>query len=123
MRKTTPEEIESSRSDFAELAAAVSRLRGPAEAGRFLEELFTPSECVELSKRWALMRELIAGKSQRAIARELRMSLCKITRGAKVLKRAGSVSARVLKHMKSASQEESDAGADLAVKSPDQARR
>jgi TrpR family trp operon transcriptional repressor len=83
MRKTTPEEIESSRADFAELAAAVSRLRGPAEAGKFLEELFTPSECVELSKRWALMRELLAGKSQRAIARELRMSLCKITRGAK----------------------------------------
>ena len=83
MRKTTPHEIESSRADFAELAAAVSRLRGAAEAERFLGELFTPSECVELSKRWALMRELLAGKSQRAIARELRMSLCKITRGAK----------------------------------------
>ena len=50
---------------------------------RFLEELYTPSERVELSKRWALMRELLAGKSQRAIARELRLSLCKITRGAK----------------------------------------
>ena len=83
MRKTTPAEIESSRADFSELAAAVARLRGPAEAGRFLEELFTPSECVELSKRWALMRELLAGKSQRAIARELGLSLCKITRGAK----------------------------------------
>ena len=29
------------------------------------------------------MRELLAGKSQRAIARELGLSLCKITRGAK----------------------------------------
>ena len=83
MRKTTPEEVAATREDFAELASAVSRLRGAAEAERFLEELFTPSECVEFSKRWALMRELLAGKSQRAIARELRLSLCKITRGAK----------------------------------------
>ena len=59
-------------------------LEGSAERiERFLAELFTPSECVELSKRWALMRELLAGKSQRAIARELGLSLCKITRGAK----------------------------------------
>ena len=29
------------------------------------------------------MRELLAGKSQRAISRELGLSLCKITRGAK----------------------------------------
>ena len=83
MRKTTPEEIEGSRADFAELAAAVARIRSAPDVERFLEELFTPSECVELSKRWALMRELRAGKSQRAIARELGLSLCKITRGAK----------------------------------------
>ena len=90
MRKTTPEEVAASRTDFAELAAAVARLRGGAETERFLTELFTPSECVELSKRWALMRELLAGKSQRAIARELRMSLCKITRGAKYARDPGS---------------------------------
>ncbi len=90
MRKTTPEEVAAARADFAELAAAVARLRGGAEAERFLEELFTPSECVELSKRWALMRELLAGKSQRAIARELGLSLCKITRGAKYVRDAES---------------------------------
>ena len=83
MRKTTPQEVAAARADYAELSAAVARLRGAAEAERFLAELFTPSECVELSKRWALMRELLAGKSQRAIARELGLSLCKITRGAK----------------------------------------
>ena len=83
MRKTTPEEIAATRGDFEELSAAVARLRGTPEVSRFLEELFTPSECVELSKRWALMRELLAGKSQRTIARELGLSLCKITRGAK----------------------------------------
>ena len=86
MRKTTPREIAASKADFAELAAAVARLRGAGAVARFLEELFTPSECVEMSKRWALTRELLAGKSQRDIARELGLSLCKITRGAKLVR-------------------------------------
>lgn len=84
MRKTTPKEIAASKDDLAELAAAVARLRDAAAVVRFFEELFTPSECVELSKRWALVRELLAGKSQRDIARQLGLSLCKITRGARL---------------------------------------
>ena len=96
MRKTTPEDIDASRDDFAELAAAVARLRGPAEVARFLEELYTPSERVELSKRWALMRELLAGKSQRAISRELGLSLCKITRGAKYARAPDSLFRRAV---------------------------
>ena len=96
MRKTTPEEIEGSRADFAELAAAVARIRSAPDVERFLEELFTPSECVELSKRWALTRELLAGKSQRAIARELRMSLCKITRGARYVRDPSSMLRRAV---------------------------
>lgn len=96
MRKTTPEEVAAARGDFAELAEAVARFRGADEVSRFLEELFTPSECVELSKRWALMRELLAGKSQRAIARELRLSLCKITRGAKYARDERSVLRRAV---------------------------
>ena len=91
MRKTTPRDIAAAEADFAELAAAVARLRGRAAVARFLEELFTPSECVELSKRWALMRELLAGKSQRTIARELGLSLCKITRGARLARDPESV--------------------------------
>lgn len=91
MRKTTPEEIAASRDDFSQLSAALARVRRPADAERFLRELFTPSECVEFSKRWALMRELLAGKSQRTIARELGLSLCKITRGARLARDPESV--------------------------------
>ena len=91
MRKTTPREIAASKADFAELADAVARLRGADAVARFLEELFTPSECVEMSKRWALTRELLAGKSQRDIARELGLSLCKITRGAKLVRNPDSL--------------------------------
>lgn len=98
MRKTTPREIAAAETDFAELAAAIARLRGPVAVARFLEELFTPSECVEMSKRWALTRELLAGKSQRDIARELGLSLCKITRGAKLARNPDSLLRRSVRN-------------------------
>ena len=104
-------------------AAAAASVTDRAEMETFLAELLTPNELHDLVLRWELLELLEQGVSQRQVAAALGISLCKITRGAKILKRAGSVSARVLKHMKSASQEESDAGADLAVKSPDQASR
>ena len=108
---------------LARFAAAAASVTVRAEMETFLAELLTPNELHDLVLRWELLELLEEGVSQRQVAAALGISLCKITRGAKILKRAGSVSARVLKHMKSASQEESDAGADLAVKSPDQARR
>ena len=108
---------------FARFAAAAASVTDRAEMETFLAELLTPNELHDLVLRWELLELLERGVSQRQVAAALGVSLCKITRGAKILKRTGSVSARVLKHMKSASQEESDAGADLAVKSADQARR
>ena len=108
---------------LARFAAAAASVTDRVEMETFLAELLTPNELHDLVLRWELLELLEQGVSQRQVAAALGISLCKITRGAKILKCAGSVSARVLKHMKSASQEESDAGVDLAVKSPDQARR
>lgn len=54
----------------------------------------------DLVKRWQLMEELIAGKTQRAIAADLGVSLCKITRGAKVLKQKKSTSRDIIKQRK-----------------------
>ena len=108
---------------LARFAAAAASVTDRAEMETFLAELLTPNELHDLVLRWELLELLEQGVSQRQVAAALGISLCKITRGAKILKCAGSVSARVLKHMKSASQEGSYARADLAVKSPDQARR
>ena len=52
----------------------------------FLTEMLTPSERRDLALRWELMRQLKKGIPQRQIAAELGISLCKITRGAKILK-------------------------------------
>ena len=63
---------------------------------RFLAEVLTPSERRDLTLRWELMRRLKQGVPQRQIARDLGISLCKITRGAKILKEEHSVSNRYL---------------------------
>lgn len=56
----------------------------------FLESILTEYELDEVSKRWALVRLIEEGMSQRQISRELGVSLCKITRGSKELKKSDS---------------------------------
>jgi len=56
----------------------------------FLYSLLTPSEADEMAKRWALVKELAQGTPQRRIAEDLGLSLCKITRGSRELKKEGS---------------------------------
>jgi TrpR family trp operon transcriptional repressor len=74
-------------------------LAGVTEAGRMrglLSEILTASERTDLFLRWKLMRMLRHGVPQRRIATELGVSLCKITRGARVLKKPGSACAEII---------------------------
>ncbi|HOS97548.1 MAG TPA: Trp family transcriptional regulator [Deltaproteobacteria bacterium] len=66
------------------------------EMKTFFEEIFTPKELRDLALRWQLLKELHEGKTQRDIAARYRISLCKITRGSKVLKKRNSSVRRVL---------------------------
>ena len=79
-----------------EVSQALARVDDPEEIERFLHQFFTSSEAVEMGKRWALVRLLDQGMSQRAIASELGLSLCKITRGSKELKRENSAFKRMI---------------------------
>lgn len=63
---------------------------------QLLTEVLTDSERKDLSLRWQLMEKLMAGQTQREIAAELHVSLCKITRGAKILKEPGSISKELI---------------------------
>ena len=56
----------------------------------FLYSILTPNEISEVASRWALVMEIADGKSQRKISEELGLSLCKITRGSKELKKNNS---------------------------------
>jgi len=75
---------------FGELCTALSRSDDPVLIGEFLECLLTPTEKREVSTRWALVREIEDGTTQREIARKMGLSLCKITRGSRELKKENS---------------------------------
>ena len=56
----------------------------------FLESILTPAELEAISSRWEIVKLLDKGISQRKIAKDLHLSLCKITRGSKELKKENS---------------------------------
>lgn len=78
------------------IAAILSSVTDEEEMAKLLQELFTANELEALDLRWQLMRQLKAGKTQRQIANDLHVSLCKVTRGNKILKDKTSVSNRLL---------------------------
>ncbi len=88
---------------IARFADAATCVTDPRELEKFLSELLTPAELHDLVLRWELLELLEQGVSQRKVAAKLGISLCKITRGAKILKRPGSVAARVLAQTKGSS--------------------
>lgn len=62
----------------------------------FFEEIFTTKELRDLGLRWQLLKDLYEGQTQRSIAARYRISLCKITRGSKVLKKESSTTKKIL---------------------------
>lgn len=62
----------------------------------FFREIMTPKEVRDLSSRWELVKLLEEGISQREIARRLHLSLCKITRGSRQLKKPDSALRKVI---------------------------
>ena len=62
----------------------------------FLRSILTEREAHDLSLRWELVKRLRRGDSQRTIARDLGVSLCKITRGSRELKADPSPLGRVV---------------------------
>jgi TrpR family trp operon transcriptional repressor len=82
---------------FEAVATVLSTITSPVEMRLFLKELLTPGEVRDITLRWKLLELLADGVSQRKIAEELKVSLCKITRGSRILKQKGAVTSRVLK--------------------------
>lgn len=71
---------------YTQMLSVFSKIDSPDEMKKIFEEIFTESELHDLKLRWALLSMLSQGHSQREISSELGISLCKITRGAKLLK-------------------------------------
>jgi len=82
-------------SNISEMAKALSKA-DPDLIQAFFICLLTPSEMDEIAKRWALVKEIATGIPQREIAKDLGLSLCKITRGSRELKKESSAFKRML---------------------------
>ncbi len=67
---------------------------------KFFNELFTPAEITVIERRWRILKMLYSGCTQREIAKELKVGLCKVTRGAKILKSHDSVTKKILEGVK-----------------------
>ncbi|MFP4562354.1 MAG: Trp family transcriptional regulator [Spirochaetia bacterium] len=87
------EEIENA---FDEMASVLAYVRDKKLIKDFLMCLLTENEMDEIIARWALVKLIDRGMSQRRIASELGLSLCKITRGSKELKKRNSAFKRFI---------------------------
>lgn len=63
---------------------------------RFLSEILTPAEIDTLVLRWESVKLLNQGMPQREISKQLGISLCKITRGSRELKKHTSAIKQIL---------------------------
>ena len=82
--------------NIKEIVEIISKL-SQSEILEFLNEILTNGEINILSKRWRILKMLKNQIPQRQIAQKLNVSLCKITRGAKILKNENAVVNKIYK--------------------------
>ena len=83
-------------SEMSSISEILSSMHNQKNVCNFLLEILTEAEVETLSKRWRILTMLAEGKTQREIAQDLQVSLCKVTRGSKILKNKKSVVTKYL---------------------------
>ncbi len=71
-----------------ELFDLFSRLKSSRQAELFLRDMLTPTELAKVSERWQIVKRLARGMPQRKVKEELRISIEKVTRGSKALRKS-----------------------------------
>lgn len=79
------------QSEWKELTEVLAFVNDKEMMKGLLQALLTQNERDEIALRWTIVKQLYEGRPQRAIAADLGLSLCKITRGSKELKQENSV--------------------------------
>jgi TrpR family transcriptional regulator, trp operon repressor len=85
--------------NLKELSVILAGMDDASQLEKLLEEMLTPSEIDALVLRWELLKMLNDGIPQREISKALGVSLCKITRGSRELKKEDSVVKGILKRL------------------------
>lgn len=81
------------------LSEYLAQMSDAVKINQFLHELLTPAEIKDLDSRWEIIKLLEQGVTQRKIAVQLHVSLCKITRGSKELKKDSSHLREAVRHL------------------------
>jgi TrpR family trp operon transcriptional repressor len=81
-------ELENGQEIFSDI---LTRISDKSLMNQFINEIFTDQEKKNLFLRCALLNLLKSGMTQREISKVLGVSLCKITRGSRILKNPESV--------------------------------
>jgi TrpR family trp operon transcriptional repressor len=92
-------ESEIIRENLDELAAVLAETSDKSLIADFFIDIFTPAERSNIASRWALIKALNKKTPQRTIAKDLGLSLCKITRGSKELRKPNSALAKILQKL------------------------
>ena len=79
-----------------ELSYILAEIRDEALIKKIFKSILTKNELKTISLRWELVKLLDKGVSQRKISKDLKLSLCKITRGSKELKKPRSILKKIL---------------------------
>jgi TrpR family trp operon transcriptional repressor len=79
-----------------ELSIIFARTTDERHVATYFPALLTPQEIAAVAARWALVKALREKKPQREIAKKFGLSLCKITRGSRELKKADSAFLKML---------------------------
>jgi len=82
--------------DFDDLIKLFCETDNPEKMKKLFEEMFTDREQKDFILRWDLLKDLYQGIPQREIAAKHKISLCKITRGSKILKKEDSYVKKIL---------------------------
>lgn len=62
-----------------------SSIKREEQLKKLLEDCLTPAEILDIDERFAIVRELTKGSTQREVAKKLKVSVAKVTRGSHVL--------------------------------------
>ena len=86
--------------NIEEIAQITAGINDAQLIEEFLYSILTKNEIKNVSSRWEIVKRLEQGISQRKIANALHLSLCKITRGSRELKKEKSPLKKILRKYK-----------------------
>ena len=82
--------------DYNDLIKVFTQIDNEDDMRELFAEIFTANENKDFTLRWKLLNDLYKQMPQRTIAKNLNISLCKITRGSKMLKKENGIIKKIL---------------------------